>query len=61
MSEPERLIPSPPVLRERLARCIREERLLRALLRLSMQAAAEEQIQAPRSPRHEADGRGGAA
>jgi len=39
MSEPEKLIPSPPVVRNRLARNIQERRLLRALLRLSIRDA----------------------
>jgi len=34
-------IPPPPVVRDRLARNIREGRLLRALLRLSVRAAEE--------------------
>jgi hypothetical protein len=35
------LIPAPPIVRERLARHIRQGRLLRALLRLSVRAAEE--------------------
>ena len=50
MSEPDKLIPPPPLVRERLARNIRERRLLRALLRLSVRAADEtRQIEIPKS------------
>jgi hypothetical protein len=52
MSEPQVLIPPPPVVRERLAHNIREGRLLRSLLRLSLRAAEE---------RREAEQRGGRA
>jgi hypothetical protein len=41
MGDAQTLIPSPPVVRDRLARNIREGRLLRALLRLSIRAAEE--------------------
>jgi hypothetical protein len=41
MSETQALIPPPPVVRERLARHIREGKLLRALYRLSVRAAEE--------------------
>jgi hypothetical protein len=56
MSEPEKLIPSPPVVRDRLARNIRERRLLRSLLRLSVRASEERQ-QGPHEARQEANGR----
>ena len=39
MTETQQLIPPPPVIRDRLARAVREARLLRALLRLSIQIA----------------------
>ncbi len=42
MSQTQSLIPSPPVVRERLAQHIREGRLLRALYRLSIRAANEQ-------------------
>ncbi|WP_435009926.1 hypothetical protein P12x_001139 [Tundrisphaera lichenicola] len=42
MSEQSKLIPSPPVVRERLARNVREARLLRALLRLAIKANQEQ-------------------
>jgi hypothetical protein len=42
MSDTRPLIPPPREIRERLASNIREQRLLRALLRLSERAAAEE-------------------
>ncbi len=41
MSTNEELIPRPPVVREHLARSLREARLLRRLLRLSVAAAEE--------------------
>jgi hypothetical protein len=41
MAANEELIPPPPLVRERLARHIREGRLIRALLRLSVRAAEE--------------------
>jgi hypothetical protein len=41
MNTPIELIPPPPIVRERLARHIREGRLLRSLLRLSVRAAEE--------------------
>jgi hypothetical protein len=41
MSEPEKLIPSPPIVRVRLARNLKERRLLRSLLRLSVRADEE--------------------
>jgi hypothetical protein len=53
------LIPPPPAVRDRLARNIRERRLLRALLRLSIRAAEENECQEPHESRLEAAGRGG--
>ena len=41
MQEPDEIIPRPPVVRERLAQSLREARLLRRLLRLSVEAAQE--------------------
>jgi len=46
------IIPRPPLVRERLARALREARLLRRLLRLSV-AAAEERQRRAHEPRHE--------
>ena len=43
MRECHELIPPPPVIRDRLARNIRERRLLRGLLRLSIKAATDGQ------------------
>jgi hypothetical protein len=43
MTTTEELIPRPPVVRERLASSLRETRLLRRLLRLSIAAAQERQ------------------
>jgi hypothetical protein len=57
MNEPEKLIPLPPVVRDRLARNIRERRLLRALLRLSVRALEEHRREGFNDPRHEAPGR----
>jgi hypothetical protein len=45
MSDAQTLIPPPPVVREKLARHIREGRLLRALYRLSLRAAEERHSQ----------------
>lgn len=56
MSEPEALVPPPPVVRESLARNIRERRLLRSLLRLSVRVA-EECRAGRQNPRQPADGR----
>ena len=53
MSTREELIPRPPVVRERLARSLRETRLLKRLLRLSVEAA-EERYHQPPAPRPEA-------
>jgi hypothetical protein len=58
MSEPDKLIAPPPIVRDRLARNIKERRLLRALLRLSVRAAEECRREGPEVPRHEADGDG---
>ncbi len=41
MSANDELIPPPPVVRERLAACLRQTSLLRRLLRLSVRAAEE--------------------
>jgi hypothetical protein len=43
MTTTDELIPRPPVVRDRLARTLRETRLLRRLLRLSIDAAEERQ------------------
>jgi hypothetical protein len=53
MATHEELIPPPPIVRQELARHVREGRLLRALLRLSVRAA-EERHQQPRAPQPEA-------
>lgn len=58
MSEPEKLIPPPPVVRDRLARNIKERRLLRSLLRIAVRAAEELRQEGNQEPRHEADGPG---
>jgi hypothetical protein len=44
-------IPPPPVVREQLARNLRENRLLRALLRLSLKADEELRLDTPRTNR----------
>jgi hypothetical protein len=41
MTAQDELIPAPPIVRERLARQIRQGRLLRAHLRISVRAAEE--------------------
>ena len=41
MQELEELIPPPPVVRDRLAACLRQTNLLRRLLRLSVRVAEE--------------------
>jgi hypothetical protein len=56
MSDDEKLIPPPPVVRERRARHIREGRLLRSLYRLSIRAAEERHRQAAFGTSNEADG-----
>jgi hypothetical protein len=48
MSDQTQVIPSPPLVRERLAQSLREARLLRRQLRLSVQAAVESQAQEQR-------------
>jgi len=48
----QKLIPPPPVVRQKLARHIREVRLLRALLRVSIRDAEEHQRET-HAPRHE--------
>lgn len=58
MSEPEKLIPPPPVVRERLARNIKERRLLRSLLRLSVRAAEDRREEGPPTPREPGDSPG---
>jgi hypothetical protein len=55
MSDHEGLIPPPPLVRDRLARTIRECRLLRSLLRLSIRAAEGRSEEGNHGPRHEAD------
>ena len=57
MQTNEELIPRPPVVRERLARSLRETRLLKRLLRLSVEAAQEKQP--PSAPLPEAARPGG--
>jgi hypothetical protein len=54
MSPDQALIPPPPVVRERLAENIREGRILRALLRLSVRVAQERHRHAAQGPRPEA-------
>jgi hypothetical protein len=54
MTTHEELIPPPPIVRERLATHIREGRILRALLRLSVRAAEERHRQAAPAPQPEA-------
>jgi hypothetical protein len=51
------LIPRAPAVRERLARALREARILRRQLRVSEAAAEERNRQATPEPRHEAHGR----
>ncbi|MGO9598365.1 MAG: hypothetical protein ACLP7Q_10280 [Isosphaeraceae bacterium] len=53
------LIPRPPVVREMLARAIREARLLRRQLRVSVAAAEERHREAALQPPYEAVGRDG--
>lgn len=47
MTTTDELIPRPPVVRDRLARSLRETRLLKRLLRLSIAAAEDRRRQAP--------------
>lgn len=58
MSDPEKLIPPAPVVREYLSRNIKERRRLRALLRLAIKEADERRQEAAHAPRPEADGQG---
>jgi hypothetical protein len=51
------LIPRPPAVRERLARALREARLLRRQLRVSVAAAEERHRETASEPHHEATGR----
>ena len=60
MTEAEKLIPLPPVVRDRLARNIKERRLLRSLLRLSVRAAEDRREHGPTPPRTDAERPGGA-
>jgi hypothetical protein len=55
------LIPPPPIVRERLATHIREGRILRALLRVSLRAAEERHRQTTATAIPEADRRQGVA
>jgi hypothetical protein len=50
MSACDELIPPPPVVREKLAACLRQTSLLRRLLRLSVRVAEERQRQTPAPP-----------
>src|SRR5271157_3464255 len=59
MSTSEELIPRPPVVRERLARSLRETKLLKRLLRLAVEAAEERHREKPLDARQEAAGRAG--
>jgi hypothetical protein len=52
------LIPPPSAVREHLARNLRENRLLRSLLKVSERAAEERRREQPRGSRTAADGRG---
>jgi hypothetical protein len=63
MTTTDDLIPRPPVVRDRLARSLRETRLLRRLLQLSIATAEERQRQTadPADPQPEAARPGGAA
>jgi len=58
MSERDEVIPPPSSVRERLARSLREARLLRRQLRLSMQAEADCRNEPSAAPQN-ADGRKG--
>jgi hypothetical protein len=59
MSTSEELIPRPTVIRERLARSLRETKLLKRLLRLSVEAAEERHQESASVPRQETAGRDG--
>jgi hypothetical protein len=50
MNESQELIPPPAVVRERLARNVREGRLLQSLLRLSLRAAQDRRQEQPAWP-----------
>ena len=54
-------IPRPPVVRERLARALREARLLRRQLRVSVAAAEERHRETASEPPHEVPRPGGVA
>jgi hypothetical protein len=56
MTTTDELIPRPPVVRDRLARSLRETRFLKRLLRLSIAVAEERQRQTadPSTPQPEA-------
>src|SRR5262249_22644694 len=59
MPDNEPIIPPPPVVRDRLARSLRETRLLRRLLRLSVAAAQEQASPTASEPRQTAPRREG--
>jgi hypothetical protein len=59
MHTSDELIPRPPAVRERLARALREARLLRRQLRVSIAAAEERHRENASEPRHEIAGREG--
>jgi hypothetical protein len=59
MPDNEPIIPPPPVVRDRLARSLRESRLLRRLLRLSVAAAQEKATATAPEPRQTATGQEG--
>lgn len=50
MNTTDELIPRPPVVRDRLARSLRETRLLKRLLRLSIAAAEDRRRHDPADP-----------
>lgn len=58
MPDSDDIIPRPPLVRERLAQSLREARLLRRLLRLSVEAA-EERHRQPTAPQTAAAEGGG--
>jgi hypothetical protein len=58
MNERHELIPPPPVVRDRLAQNIKERRLLRSLLRISIRAAEERRQEAPPTSCQKANSRG---
>jgi hypothetical protein len=60
MQASEELIPTPPIVRERLAQSLRQTRRLKRLLRLSVEAAGERHCQ-PQKPQPEAARLGGLA